>query len=519
MAFRPDLAGGPTVASEATGCMTTTGSESAVPVDKPRRLLSPRAVGVVLVLGLMTAAVAVPPLVGWNVHDGLARFPWTWRPPLHAHWAPRLGPGSVPALLVAVVGTAGGWRLAKRARWSVLVAAAWAVGLAWMVCLALVDGESGLGGALTSHSSYLPTAHHIGGIGAMLHGFVARIPLHSRDNWPIQVAGHPPGALLFFVGLVRSGVGTATGAGLVVAGIAATTPVAVLVTLRLLGAEHAARRVAPILVLSPAAIWSATSADAVFAAVAAWGIAALAAGAKSLPARRREVGGSARVGLAARWPAMNVSAVLWSAVAGLLLGCCLMLSYGLVLLAVLAVAVLVAGRSPYPLVVALPMVIAVVAGVALLGFSWWDAYPVLVDRYWAGLASKRPSAYWWWGDLAAFCFAAGPVVGAGVAQGAARLATMRTPLRVGDWRRVRSGWMALGADVKVPLLLTTGGLAAIALADASSMSKAEVERIWLPFLPWVLVCCALLPARWRRWGLVLQVGFAVAVQHLLQTTW
>ena len=68
-------------------------------------------------------------------------------------------------------------------------------------------------------------------------------------------------------------------AGLVVTVVAATTAVAVMSTLRALGAERAARRAAPFLVLGPAAIWQAVSADAMFAAVAAWGIAALASAA------------------------------------------------------------------------------------------------------------------------------------------------------------------------------------------------------------------------------------------------
>ena len=36
----------------------------------------------------------------------------------------------------------------------------------------------------------------------MLRGFVDRIPVDAPGNWPTHVAGHPPGALLFFVGLV-----------------------------------------------------------------------------------------------------------------------------------------------------------------------------------------------------------------------------------------------------------------------------------------------------------------------------
>jgi len=59
----------------------------------------------------------------------------------------------------------------------------------------------------------------------------------------------------------------------------------------------------------------------------------------------------------------------------------------------------------------------------------------------------------------------------------------------------------------------------VLLAVASQMSKAEVERVWLPFVPWLLLSCALLPEQWRRRGLALQVGFALVVQHLLDTGW
>ena len=51
------------------------------------------------------------------------------------------------------------------------------------------------------------------------------------------------------------------------------------------------------------------------------------------------------------------------------------------------------------------------------------------------------------------------------------------------------------------------------------MSRAEVERIWLPFVPWLLVACALLPESWRRAGVVVQVVLALVVQHLLFTGW
>ncbi len=61
--------------------------------------------------------------------------------------------------------------------------------------------------------------------------------------------------------------------------------------------------------------------------------------------------------------------------------------------------------------------------------------------------------------------------------------------------------------------------AVLAVAALAGFTKAEVERIWLPFVPWLLVSTALLPERWRRWGLGLQVCSALVVQHLLYTSW
>jgi hypothetical protein len=75
------------------------------------------------------------------------------------------------------------------------------------------------------------------------------------------------------------------------------------------------------------------------------------------------------------------------------------------------------------------------------------------------------------------------------------------------------------ADLNVPLLLCLAGFAAVALADLSLMSRAEVERIWLPFVPWLLVGTALLDDRWLRRGLALQASVALVVQHLLFTGW
>ncbi len=191
----------------------------------------------------------------------------------------------------------------------------------------------------------------------------------------------------------------------------------------------------------------------------------------------------------------------WSLVAGLLLGFAVMLSYGLPLLGLLAVAVLVVARSWRPLPWAVLAAVGVVAAYGVAGFWWWEALPALHERYWAGVAKNRPPEYWMWGNLAALTFSAGPMLWSGLASLAARA----REVGVDATRVVR--WL-VGATVAI-----------VVLAEVSQMSKAEVERIWLPFVPWLLVACALLPERWRRGGLAVQVALALVVQHLLFTGW
>jgi hypothetical protein len=433
--------------------------------------------GLAAAVGLVVLAMALPAVTGWDVH--VRHFP-----PLHADWHPRVGPGTLPALLLAGLA---GWQavtLSERLPWRRLLWSAYVVGLAWMLALATVDGRDGVGHILGTDYEYLQTARATTDLPHTLDTYISRIPYDAvPSNWPVHIAGHPPGALTFFVVLVRLGLGSDLAAGLVVTALAASTAVAVLVTLRVLGAEDVARRAAPFLVLGPAAVWQCVSADGMFAAVAAWGIAALA------------VAGSRQ----ARSPG---AAVVWSVVAGVLLGYCVMLSYGLPLLGLLALAVLVLTRTWRPLVPAAVAAGAVVLAFAAFGFTWWHALPALHQRYWDGVASRRPAAYWMWGNLAALAVSAGPLVGAGLAHAVTR-------------RRDA----AADAGVRAVLWLSGAAVAMVAAADLSQMSRAEVERIWLPFVPWLLVSCALLPERWRRRGLVLQLVVALAVQHLLSTGW
>lgn len=436
--------------------------------------------GLVVAGVLVVGAMAVPALTGVDVKAGTA-------PPLLGDWAWRVGWSSPVALgIVALTAWAGLPAALDRLAWRRLLALSWLASVVWMVALALVDGPQGLGRVLDHGTEYLQSARAVDDVGAMLREYVARIPLDSPGNWPVHLAGHPPGAVLIFIGLDRLGLGSWRAAGLVVVLVSATLPAGVAVTLDRLGDRAAARRVLPFLVVGPAAILMAVSADAVFATTGVWAAAALAA---SAAARHQ----AARYGLAV--------------VAGLLFGWCVMESYGLLLLGAVAVSVLLASRVPGRgragvAATALAAALALVIAFAVVGFAWWEAYPVLRERYWAGLASRRPGWYWVVGNLAALVLVTGPMVPAALAAG--------WPNLRGLVRRRRPEPVAA---------LVGAGLAMVAVADLSLMSKAEVERIWLPFLPWLMLSVVWLPQRWHRWGLVAQGVAALVLQHVIRTLW
>lgn len=497
----------------------------------------------------MGLAVMLPRWLDWQVAvapftperaaaGGLRVLDWA---PLRAEWDQRLGPGSLTAFALGGFALLYAGRLCSSFPWRRMLMMVFVLAVAWSASLATVDGVDGIARVLSTSPEYLPTARDVSDLSTLLTTYVDRVPETAPDSWPVHVAGHPPGALLFFVLLVTLGLGGGLAAGLTVLMVGATTPLAVLVTLRLLGAEQAARTAAPFLVFGPPAIWMAVSADAVFAAVSGWGLCCLA-----VAATRQKL----------------LSTAVWGLAAGTLLGLCLMLSYGLALLAVLAFGILLSARTFRPLPWVLLAALLVVLGVAVAGYSWWEAFFVLRDRYWDGIAGRRPATYWLWGNLAALCFSAGPVAAAGVAVSLARLregwphstsaqdaAVHTTPdLQGGPQLHVahppdtaaeteqgaRSSARGNGAtnaqlifprtpspyqSERTVAVLACAAALTIAVADLSLMSKAEVERIWLPFVPWLLVGCALLPRRWSRASLAVHVASALAVQHLLFTAW
>ncbi|MES4907781.1 MULTISPECIES: hypothetical protein [unclassified Streptomyces] len=455
--------------------------------------------------------VAAAALVGTAIEREHGTLHVGW-PPLYANWGPHVGPGTPAALVVAVAVVAYGPRVASRLPWRMLLATAWGTAMAWTWSLALIDGwRRGIAVRLTTRYEYLQVIDRFQDIPATLRDFTHHILLHSPDHWPAHVAGHPPAATVTFVLLDRAGLGGGGWAGIWCITVGAAACVAVLVTVRALADEALARRAAPFLVLTPAAVWMGTSADGYFAAVAAWAIAFLAL---AVTGHRPRLTGFA---------------------SGLLLGLTCYLSYGLTLFAVIAGAVLLLGPGrtrSLPYVLAGATVVPLVF--TLMGFNWWEAYRLLVDRYYQGAGGIRPYGYWVWANLACTVLIVGPATVAALRRAGATLLRplLDTPLRVptpdrhgasvnvgsSHRRRVlpRKGTLSASPELRLALLVAAA-FAALLIADLSGMSKAETERIWLPFAMWLPAACAFL-TRPRTW-LATQAALALLLNHLLLTGW
>jgi methylthioxylose transferase len=436
-------------------------------------------------VALVAAAVLLPRLdrgvrprldIGperFATHAQAAPLFGTWE--IHASW------GTLPALLIAVAAVLWGPVVVQRLSWRTLTLGTWATACGWAFALAMIDGwQRGFAGRLTTPEEYLSQVRSVTDIPATLRTFAGRILDYQPDSWVTHISGHPPGALLTFVWLDRIGLHGGAWAGLLCLLAGSSAAAAVLVGVRALADEQTARRAAPFVAVAPTAIWVAVSADGYFAGVAAWAI-ALLAGAVHRPLR---------------FPALVAAA------AGLLLGWCVFLSYGLALLGLPALAVLVSApdrraalRALGPAVLA---ALAVAATFAVLGFSWFDGYTLVQQRYWQGIAKYRPFQYWWWANLASVVCAIGLGSVAGIT-------------RVFDTAAIRRR-CGFG-------LLLLAMLAAIVCADLSMLSKAEVERIWLPFTIWLTAAPALLPVRSHRLWLAAGTAGALLVNTVMLTNW
>jgi hypothetical protein len=155
--------------------------------------------------------------------------------------------------------------------------------------------------------------------------------------------------------------------------------------------------------------------------------------------------------------------------------------------------VAIARRRLRPVVVAAVAALTVGLGFLAAGFSWIEGLAATRERYFAGIASQRPYLTFLVVNLVVLALLLGPIG----TYGLARL-------------RDRAGWMLVG-----------GAAGAVALADLSGMSRAEVERIWLPFAVWILLACGAIDARVpaTRGLLAIQATACLAISTTVVTAW
>jgi hypothetical protein len=386
-------------------------------------------------------------------------------PPLRGgtNWRP--GRTMLPAVGVAVFLIGMLPAVARRAPWWWLMAIVAGGAVLWAVALAVIDGRLALTEPLLSQQ-YIRTVPRIHDLGTFLRTFTDRLPTYN-----IHTQGHPPGMVALLWTMQQVGLGGLDPNAVLVFVGGGAGMVATLVAVRDVAGETLARAAAPFLALTPAAIWW-SSGDAFFAGVSATAVALL-------------VLATNRAGRRA-----DALAVL----GGVAFAATLFLSYGLVLLAVIPLAVAFHRRRWRPIVVAAVTVAVAMLAVALgTGFAWWQGLAATRARYFAGVASHRPYDYFLLANVAVVLLAIGP---AGVA-GLTRL--RRSPL----------------------VWLVGAAAAAVLLADVSGMSKAEVERIWLPFFPWLVAGAALVGGRAgrQRWWLAAQAGLALLVGVAVMSPW
>ena len=397
---------------------------------------------------------------GSRLFSNAAPFHGTWRFDDHAAVL-------VPALIaVAIVAL---WpTLVRRLAWPAMLAASTVLSFVWAASLAATDGVARIWEPLTSRYEYLRVSRRIDGLGGFVSTLVERLP-----SYPTHVRGHPPGMVIVFWVFDRLGMDAAA-IGFVVLVVGATATPAALIALDRIGGRDVARRAAPFVGLAASAMWAST-ADAVYMAVAAWTTAFAALAVTTAGAR---------------------CAHLLAATAGLGVGTLAGFTYGAP--ALLGPFAAVVGWALWNRRWSLVGTIAAGAVVvplalALAGFWWFDGFAATRHEYWKGFAKLRPYGYFAVANIAVLAASVGPAAIAGL----------------GAISRHRGA------------LLVGGAVAGAIVADLSGYSKGEVERIWLPLTPFLVIATGWLPdnENVRRVALAAQLSGALVLQSILGSPW
>jgi methylthioxylose transferase len=379
-------------------------------------------------------------------------------------------------------------------------------------------------------------------------------------NFGTHIKGHPPGYMLLLKTLAALGLAKPwiiASLSYLSAGVVAGS---VLVVARRFGTPKFTRMAAPFLMLAPYAVWMGTSADALFSALVALSAAALATAptvlstasvskltlpsaspvaSASASASRSSVNrflahsffsngffarifssrGSSAEGYRPRFSKPVYRQNTYSLLAGVSIGAGLYSSWGTLTCGPIMAGVLwcksghssVRERIPRAFGVAVWVfagVLVIAATMTSLGYNWFAGMGLTRRLYWKGTAQFRPWKYFLVGNLATLLIAIGVVaiVGVGVGLGVSSFERSQPESRFAMVNAI--GWLRV---------LVVCALIGVLAADLSQYSKGEVERIWLPFMPWLTLPVAFL-ARQRFW-LLLQATSAIGLQVMLISKW
>jgi hypothetical protein len=377
-----------------------------------------------------------------------------------------------PAVAVTVLAAVRAGVL-ERLRWRYLLLAAYLAALWWSLALALVEGGNGLASPMTSPQEYLRDVPAVGDHPlAFIDTFV-----QSSPGLSVATRTHPPAPVLLLWLLGKLGISRPEVLGLTITVLGCAYVPLVAVAARSLCHEPAARRLLPVLVLAPYAVWLAVSMDAITLTLGAAFVCLGVVG--SEPGRRR-------------W---------WAVGSGLLLGTAALFNYAVAWLAVSVIATYFVRRRPTLNVLTGFSALLPLALFRLWGFTWPQGLSAAQADFSLRVGPHRAWALWAVLDLLLLLIACGPSI-------------LRAVQRV----RLTPGW---------PFLVGAG--LAVVFAIVSGLSRGEVERSWLPFFPWLLVPAVAPPRRPAKGEsvagptptLLVAGGAAAAVvlEAVLRTTW
>jgi hypothetical protein len=417
-------------------------------------------------LGITALAVAL------SARVGSAGAPFTG----HFRFKVEIGSLLAPATAITVLSAVRSG-ITDRLRWPVLLAVAYAAALWWAVSLALVDGGNGFASPVTSPTEYLRDVPAVGSHpGHFLSTFIAQAPDYS-----VATRTHPPGPVLLLWVFAKLGIHRPEVIGITLTVLACAYVPLLAVGVRSLCHETAARRLLPILVLAPYAVWLAVSMDAIVLLLAA---------------------GFVTLGVVGSEPRRSP---LWAFGSGLVLGFDALLNYAVVWLGVSVIAVYFVRRRPLLNVITAVGALLPLALARLYGFNWANGLSSAQHDFSVRVGPYRSWSLWALLDLVLLLIACGPAI-----------------IRAAKRLHLTPGW---------PFVVGAG--LAVGFAILSGLSRGEVERSWLAFYPFLLIPAVAPAVRPPRsgapagldagpvpyWPVAVGALGAIVIEAVLRTTW